>query len=178
MNKNYKLYILLLTSIVIFTYSLKIYILNIDFINVTYSVLVYPFTYYLVSIIYHKSNYKYAFLGIVISIVGGILFQYMMDFALGEEFRFMSIIGEVCGYIISQFIGLSNYHFMKRNMKSTFLNVFLNYLLSLTFFYMNYILFHLDNWSIDYFKEEYIPIMGINIIMCIVITILNKKIKD
>ena len=172
---NDKVYILLLSSILILIESLKEYILNIHYINIPYSILLLPFTYYLVHYIYKKSNYKKSMVAILISTLVVFLFEYLMAFSLHESFSILTIGGELCAYFISQIIGIHIYHFMKNNTKLSFLLVYLDYLLSLIIFYLIQILFQLDSWNLDTFKTQYFPILLVSIFICISFSFIERK---
>ena len=120
-NLDFKIYTLLLTSIVILTESVKKYTFSILDYDITYSAFLLPISYFVVYVIYKKSNYKKSLLAILISTVMAFLFDAIMSFSLNEDFYYVSLCGELFAYLTSQFFGLRIHHFMKENTKSSYL---------------------------------------------------------
>lgn len=171
------LYILLLTTLVILIESLKTYKFTIMGASITYGVFLLPITYLIVNYIAKKYDYKKAIAAIALSGVSFVFFVNIMSFALGERFILSSISGEFCGYVASQFVSLTIYLFLLNNTKSPLVLVFLNYIFSLIVFYMFYTLIYLNMIILDNFWTGYFVTLGIQFIICLPISYLDKSIK-
>ena len=64
------------------------------------------------------------------------------------------------------------------NTKSKFWLIFCNYIFSLIIFYMIYTLIYLDMVTVDTYWLGYLITMIFQLIMCIILTLLDKKIKQ
>ena len=171
------MYILLLTTLAILIESLKTYTFKISGVRLTYSLFLLPFTYLIVNYITKKYDYKKAVSSIAISGVMFVCFSAIMSFAVGERLILSSISGEFCGYIVSHFISLTIYMFLLNNTKSPYILVLLNYLFALIVYYMFYTLIYLNTIILDNFWKGYFITLGIQVVLCIPIAIIDKKIK-
>ena len=171
------IFILLLTTLTILMESLKTYTFKISGVRLSYSLLLLPFAYFLTNYICKKYDYKKAIAGIAISGVMFVSFSGIMSFAMGERLILTSISGEFCGYVVSQFINLTIYMFLLNNTKSPFILVLLNYIFSLIVYYMFYTLIYLNMIILDNFWKGYFITLAIQFVLCIPITIYDKKIK-
>ena len=171
------IYILLLTTLVILIESLKTYTFTINQISITYSIFLLPLIYLITNYITKKYDYKKSIVAISISGVSVVLFVLIMNFALGKTMDFSNISGQFCGYVISQFVNLTIYKFLLNNTDSPFFLVFLNYLFSLIVFYMFYTLIYLNMLVLDDFWTGYFMVLDIQVVICFVLSIIDKKIK-
>lgn len=171
------MYILLLTTLTILLESLKTYTFKIAGISLTYALLLLPFTYFIVNYIVKKYDYKKGIAAIAVSGVMFVCFSGIMSFAIGERVILSNISGEFCGYVVSQFINLTIYMFLLNNTKSPYILVLLNYMFALIVYYMFYTLIYLNTIILDSFWKGYFITLIIQLVLCIPITIVDKKIK-
>ena len=171
------LYILLLTTLTILLESLKKYMFHISGVRISFSIILLPLVYLIVNYISKKYDYKKAVAAIAISGVMSVAFTATVSFALGERLILTNVSGEFCGYIISQFVNLTIYNFLLNNTKSPILLVYLNYVFSLVVFYMFYTLIYLNMIILDDFWLKYTITLVIQSVICIPITIIDKRIK-
>lgn len=171
------MYILLLTTLVILLESIKSYMFNISGVYLTYSVFLLPLVYFIANYITKKYGYKKTVAAISISAVMSIGFVAIMSFALGKKLILSSLSGQFCGYVISQFVNLTIYTFLLNNTESPGILAFLTYLFSLIIYYMFYTLIYLNMIILDNFWAGYLLTIAIQFIICIPITIIDKKVK-
>lgn len=175
--KDYWVYILLLTTLVILTESLKYYTFPIAGVSLSYSIFLLPFLYLITNYIDKKYDYKKAVSSIAISGVLFVCYSAIISFGLGQRLILSSISGEFIGYVISQLVNLTIYTFLQNNTKSPLLLIYLNYIFSLIVYYTFYTLIHLKMILIDQYWQGYFLTLIIQIIICIPIAIVDKKIK-
>lgn len=173
---DYWIYTLLLTTLVILLESLKTYTFSLAGVNLTYAIFPLPIIYLLANYITKKYDYKKTIAAIAISGISFVLFVAIIAFALGERLMLSSISGELSGYVISQYINLMIYTFLLNNTKSPYILILLNYLFSLIVYYMFYTLIYLNMIILDTYWKGYFITLGIQIIICLVIAYLDKKI--
>ena len=171
------MYILLLTTLVIFLEALKSYTFEIVGVNLTCSLFFLPFIYLITNYIYKKYDYKKAIASVAISGVLFACFVAVISFALGEKLILSSISGEFCAYVVSQFVNLSIYAYLSNNTSSPGILIFINYMFSLIIYYMFYTFIYLNMVTLDSYWKGYFITLGIQIIICIPITIIDKSIK-
>ena len=171
------IYILLLTTLVILLESLKNFKVTILGSEITYAIFLLPLIYLLTNYILKKYDYKKAVAAIALSGTALVAFVLIMTFALGEIFMISSVSGEFCGYVTSQFVGLTIYNFLLNNTKSPVILIYLNYIFSLLVFYMFYTIIYLDMVIVEKFWAIYFVTIGIQIFICIPISAIDKKIK-
>lgn len=171
------IYILLLTTLVILLESLKNFKVTILGSEITYAIFLLPLIYLLTNYILKKYDYKKAVAAIALSGTALVAFVLIMTFALGERFMISSVSGEFCGYVASQFVGLTIYNFLLNNTKSPVILIYLNYIFSLLVFYMFYTIIYLDMVIVEKFWAIYFVTIGIQIFICIPIAAIDKKIK-
>ena len=147
------------------------------FLSFSYSLFLLPFVYFIVDYIAKKYDYRKAIASIAISGVMFVCFSAIMSFAMGESLILTSVSGEFCGYVVSQFINLTIYVFLLNNTKSPYILVLLNYVFSLIVYYMFYTLIYLNMIVLDEFWKGYFITLIIQFIICIPMTIVDKKIK-
>lgn len=170
------MYILLLTTLVILLESLKTYTFQVAGVHLTYAVFLLPLIYLLANYITKKYDYKKTVAAIAISGVLFVSFVAVISFALGERLILTSLTGEFCGYVISQFVNLTIYMFLLNNTKSPFILILLTYLFSLIVYYMFYTLIYLNMITLDTYWKGYFITLGIQTILCIPISYIDKKI--
>lgn len=170
------IYILLEAALLIFIESLKTFHISIDNVLISLSIPIIPFTFLITNLIIKKYNYKKGLLGVLISLSSTILFILMMSFALNKQIDMKEYIGEAIAYIISQLVNIFIYKYIQNNTKKSYPLTFLSYIFSLIFFYMTYTLSYLNSNIIDGYWQRYFISIIIQIVICIPITIIDKKI--
>lgn len=171
------LYILLLTTLVILIESLKNYTFNINGINLSYSLIPLPIVYFLIHYIAKKFDYRQAVVAISVSGVIFVCFSAIVSFGLGERLILSSISGEFCGYVISQFINLTIYYYIINNTRAPYTLIFLTYIFSLIVYYFFYTIIYLDSIIYNEYWSEYFLTLGIQTIICLVLTAVDCKLK-
>lgn len=171
------MYILLLTTLIILIESLKNYTFITNNVSITYSIFLLPFIYLITNYITKKYGYRKSIVAISISGVSLVLFVAIMAFSMGGRIDFSNISGQFCGYVVSQFVNLAIYTFLLENTNSPFFLIYLEYLFSLIVFYMFYILIYLEMLIVDNFWLGYFTVFGIQMILCLPLSIIDKKIK-
>ena len=171
------LYILLLTTLAILLESLKRYTFQVSGVRISFSIILLPIVFLLVNFIVKKYDYKKGVAAIAISAVMAVAFNATVSFALGEILILTNLTGEFCGYIVSQLVNITVYTFLLNNTKSPILLVYLNYLFSLVVFYMFYTLIYLNLIILDNFWTKYFITLAIQSVICIPITVIDKRIK-
>jgi len=171
------MYILLLTTLVILAESLKTYKFELLGSSITYSVLLLPLIFLITNFITKKYNYRKTVVAISISGVTMVLYVAFMCFVVGKMFVISDISGGFCGYVISQLVNLTIYAFLLNNTKSPWLLVYANYMFSLIVFYMFYTLILLDKIILENFWSGYFVTLLVQAIICIIVTVVDKKIK-
>lgn len=170
-------FILLLTTLVILTESTKIYTFSIFGVSLTYSLFLLPFSYFLVNYIAKKYDYKKAVAAISISAVIFVSFIAIVSYVIGGSLFLNNIMGEFCAYVASQFVNLTIYMFLLNNTDSPFSLVLFNYIFALVVYYMIYTLLYLDMVVGDTYWTGYFITLVIQLILCSIITIIDKRIK-
>ena len=100
-----------------------------------------------------------------------------MCFAIGKEFLITDIIGDIGAYLAAQLINLILCNFLIYNTKPNIVLIFSTYLLSIIIFYMTYTLIYLNTMSLDNYWQIYLIAMGIDGLICIPLSIVDKLIK-
>lgn len=168
-------YVLLLTTLLILTESLKTYTFKIGKIDLTYSIFLLPIAYFLIGIIAKKFDYKRAVAAIAISGVVFVSFSFIVAYFVDNNFILRSISGELCAYILSSFMCLTIYDFLQNNTESPILLIILNYLFSLIVYYMIYTLLYMNILTLNNYWFGYYLTLTIQVFICIVLAILDKK---
>ncbi len=171
------MYILLLSTILILTESVKSF--NFTFMNVelTFSLFLIPVIFWLTNYITKVYGFRRTLGAIIISIVSMIMFVILMSFAVGKTIDFSVLSGSILGYIISQLVNTMIYKFLLVNTNSPYILVLLNYIFGFIVFYMLYTIVHLDIIITDTFWKSYFITLGIQSIMSIGLTLIDKKTK-
>ena len=170
-------YILLLSTLIILIESLKTYTFNIRGVNITDAILLLPLIYLITNYITKKFDYRKALVAISTSGVALVLYYLIINFALGRDANLMNVAGEFVGYVMSQLINLLIYTFILANTRQPYILIFLGYIFSLVVFYMFYTLIYLNMLILDGFWTEYFMVIGIQLIICLPIAYIDKKIK-
>ena len=182
MKKNKKendvwLYVLLLTTLVILTESLKTYTFRVMDVDLTFSLFLLPIAYFLIDLIAKKYDYKRAIAAIAVSAVVFTSFSFIMSYFVESNYILRSISGEFCAYVVSSFVNLTIYMFLLNNTESPKVLVLFNYIFSLVVYYMFYTLIYLNMIMFDTYWMGYFITLSIQLFICIGLTILDKKIK-
>ena len=171
------IYVLLLTTLTILIQSLKSYKFAIMGCYISYNIFLIPGIYFLSNYICKKYDYKKSIASIAISGVIFVGFMVTMEFAMGRGLVLSNLIGDFCGYVVSQFVNLMIYVFLLNNTRSPYSLVFLNYLFSIILYYMIYTLIYLNLVIQDGYWLRYFITIGIEFIICLPIAIVDKKVK-
>ena len=169
------MYILLLTTLVIFLESLKTYTFRVFGVELTYALVFLPLIYFISNYISKKYDYKKAVAAIAISGVFFVCFTAIVSFALGQRLILSSISGEFCAYVISQFINLTIYTYLSNNTSMPVTLILINYMFSLIIYYMFYTIIYLEMVTVDSYWIGYFTTLAIQIIICIPLAIADKK---
>ena len=175
--EEFWIYILLLTTLVIFLSSLKSYTFTLMGVELTYAVLFLPLIYFVANYITKMFDYKKTVAAIAISGVMSICFLAIVSFAMGKNLILTKHSADFCGYVVSQFFNLTLYQFLVSNKKNTLINLFIVNLLSLIIFYFFYSLINIKDISYGTYWLGYGLTIVIQGIICIPLTILDFKIK-
>lgn len=170
------IYILLQSALLIFVESLKTYHFKMYGHLISLSIPILPFIFLILNIIIKKYGEKKALLSIVISSIVSVLFIFLMSFAMKKTFDFAIYRGELLSYCISQLINIFLYRFIEKNTKKSYPIIFLSYIFSLIIFHMIYTLSYLDTTILDGYWIRYLLNLTIEVLVCIPITIIDKKI--
>lgn len=171
------IYILLLTTLVIFISSLKSYTFTLLGVELTYAVLFLPLIYFVVNYITKMFDYKKAVAAIAISGVMSICFLAIISFSMGKTLIISRHSAEFCGYVVSQFFNLLLYYYLVNNRRNSLINMFIVNLLSLIIFYLFYTLINLKDLTHSTYWLGYGLTIVIQGIICIPLTILDYKIR-
>lgn len=175
--EEFWIYILLLTTLVIFLSSLKSYTFTLMGVELTYAVLFLPLIYFVANYITKMFDYKKTVAAFAISGVMSICFLAIVSFAMGKNLILTKHSADFCGYVVSQFFNLTLYQFLVSNKKNTLINLFIVNLLSLIIFYFFYSLINIKDISYGTYWLGYGLTIVIQGIICIPLTILDFKIK-
>lgn len=171
------MYILLLTTLTILTYSLATYTFKLTDIRLTYSIFLLPILYLISNYITKKYGYGKTVLAISISSISIVVFTLIMNFALGKPTDINTFAGHFCALVVSHLINLLIYQFLISNTKAPVVLIFLTYLFALVTFYLFYTLIHLNMVALDNYWKGYFVTIGIQSLVCLVLTIIDKKIN-
>jgi len=170
------IYIMLLSTLVILTESLKTYTFNFG-TEISYSVLLLPLIYLLANNITKKYGFMRTIIAIAVSTLAMILYISVMYFAIGSPFNIGMISGQVLGYAISQLVNLFIYSFILNNTKAHWLLILINYMFSLIVFYLVYTIVQANVVISFHFWTGYFTTLGVQLVECILITAIDEKIK-
>lgn len=175
--EEFWIYILLLTTLVIFISSLKSYTFTLMGVDLTYAVLFLPLIYFVANYITKMFDYKKTVAAIAISGVMSICFLAIISFAMGKNLILTKHSADFCGYVVSQFFNLTLYQFLVSNKKNSLINLFIINLLSLLVFYFFYSLINIEEIVFSTYWLGYGLTIVIQGIICIPLTILDFMIK-
>ena len=175
--EEFWIYILLLTTLVIFISSLKSYTFTLMGVDLTYAVLFLPLIYFVANYITKMFDYKKTVAAIAISGVMSICFLAIISFAMGKNLILTKYSADFCGYVVSQFFNLTLYQFLVSNKKNSLINLFIINLLSLLVFYFFYSLINIEEIVFSTYWLGYVLTIVIQGIICIPLTILDFMIK-
>ena len=170
------MYILLLSTLVILTESIKTFNFSLFKVEMTVATFLIPFIFAITNYITKKYGFRRALSGIIISAISMILFILLMCFAVGTEMNFSALSGGLIGYLISQIVNTRIYKFLLTNTNSPYILVLLNYVFAYIVFYMVYTVIHLDMIILDTFWISYFIVLAIQTIMSLALAFIDKKI--
>lgn len=171
------MYILLLTTLIILTESIKGYTFRLFECDISFSIILIPLIFIISNFITKKYNHKKTIFAISISTLCLIGYLFIMCFAIGKEFIITDIIGDIGAYLAAQCINLILCSFLIYNTKPNVFLIFSTYLLALIIFYMTYTLIYLNTMSLDNYWQIYLIAMGIDGLICIPLSIVDQMIK-
>lgn len=171
------IYVLLLTTLTILIQSVKSYKFTFLGSVISYNVFLIPGVYFVTNYICKKYDYKKAIAAIAISGVIFVGFVVTMEFAMGRGLVLSTLIGDFCGYVVSQFVNLMIYVFLLNNTRSPYILILLNYIFSIIVFYMIYTLIYLNLVILDGYWQKYFITLGISAAICLPIAFVDKNIK-
>lgn len=182
MKKNKKendvwIYVLLLTTLLILTESLKTYTFRVMEVDLTFSLFLLPIAYFLIDLIAKKYDYKRAIAAIAVSAVIFTSFSFIMAYFIESNYILRSISGEFCAYVVSSFVNLTIYMFLLNNTETPQVLVLFNYIFSLVVYYMFYTLIYLNMIIFDTYWMGYFITLSIQVFICIGLSIVDRKIK-
>lgn len=182
MKKNKKendvwIYVLLLTTLLILTESLKTYTFRVMGVDLTFSLFLLPIAYFLIDLIAKKYDYKRAIAAIAVSAVIFTSFSFIMAYFIESNYILRSISGEFCAYVVSSFVNLTIYMFLLNNTETPQILVIFNYIFSLVVYYMFYTLIYLNMIIFDTYWMGYFITLSIQVFICIGLSIVDRKIK-
>ena len=171
------IYVLLLTTLLILTESLKTYTFRIMSVDLTFSLFLLPIAYFLIDLIAKKYDYKRAIAAIAVSAVIFTSFSFIMAYFIESNYILRSISGEFCSYVVSAFVNLTIYMFLLNNTKTPQILVLFNYIFSLVVYYMFYTLIYLNMIMFDLYWTGYFITLSIQIFICIGLSIIDMNTK-
>lgn len=171
------MYILLLTTLTVLTYSLSTYTFKLTDIRLTYSIFLLPVLYLISNYITKKYGYGKTILAIAVSSISIVAFTLIMNFALVKPTTLDTFSGHFCALVVSHFVNLMIYQFLINNTNAHAVLILLTYLFALVTFYLFYTLIHLNMIVVDNYWKGYFITIGIQSLVCLVLTIIDKKIK-
>ena len=174
-ENDVSMYVVLLTTLLILTESLKTYTFKLFGADLTYSLLLLPIVYFLIDIIAKKFDYKRAIAAIAIGGVIFVSYSFIMAYFVESNYILRSISGEFCAYIVSAFVNLTIYMFLLNNTESPRILVILTYLFSLIAYYMIYTMIYLNMLMFDNYWVGYFITLFIQLFICIGLAIVDKK---
>ena len=170
------IYIMLLSTIVILTESLKNYTFVLT-TKVTYAIFLIPVILLITNYITKKYGFKRSLLAIAISTLSLIAFVAIMYFAIGINFSFSIVSGQVVGYLVCQLVNLFIYCFLLNNTSSPYILVLINYIFALIAFYLAYTVMQADLVIGKDFWGGYFITLVIQLVEIIIITLFDENIK-
>lgn len=170
------IYIMLLSTIVILTESLKNYTFVLT-TKVTYAIFLIPVILLITNYITKKYGFKRSLLAIAISTLSLIAFVAIMYFAIGINFSFSIVSGQVVGYLVCQLVNLFIYCFLLNNTSSPYILVLINYIFALIAFYLAYTVMQANLVIGKDFWGGYFITLVIQLVEIIIITLFDKSIK-
>lgn len=141
------------------------------------SVFFLPFTFLIVHIMDWKYSYLKTGLAIILSSFSFFLFSCFSSIALGKNMFFSEIVGELCGYTISQFINLFVFEFVIQKKKKNGLFLFFHYLISFLVYDMFYLFVYISKIVFEDFWFIYFFSLLLEIIVVIPITLFDKSVQ-
>lgn len=171
------MYILLLTTLLILTTSIKSYTFTLSSIDLTYSVFLLPFLIFIANYITKKYGYRKTIVAISTSSVGMVLFNILMSLIVGKSIDLVFISSSFCAYVTSQFVNLTIYYFLLQNTNLPFILVFLTNIFSLLTLYMFYTLISITTIVIEEYWRGYFLTILLQFIPCLILAKLDMLVK-
>ena len=176
-REGWWVYVLLLSTIVILAQSLKDYTFSFDNVTLTYSIFIIPIIYFVTNFITKKYGYSKSIIGISVSGVALVVFSFLMNFVIGQDFNFYDICGGFCGYVISQFVNLTIYQYILLNTTGSFILIYLTYLFAFVVNYLFYTLIYMNLLVFDNYWISYFATLILQGIMCFLLVFFDVNMK-
>ena len=176
-NEGWWVYVLLLSTVVMLTQSLKDYTFSFDDVTLTYAIFVLLLVYFVTNYITKKYGYAKSVIGISVSGVALVLFSFIMSFVIGQHFSFYDICGGFCGYVISQFVNLTIYQYILVNTSGSFILIYLTYLFAFVVNYLFYTLIYMNLLVFDNYWLSYFSTLILQGVICFLLVFLDVNIK-
>ena len=169
------IYIILLSSFTILFSTLCHYKFNILNTTILSSFLLLPVIFYVQNIIFNKYSLKISILSIIISIISTIIFNIIMNFSIGKELLINVLSINTIILLITSFINLIMFSFIKYETKETYILVFISYLLIQIIYNLIYVIFNIDRIVLKDYYKEYLLVILIEFLIVVIISIIDKK---
>lgn len=111
-------YVLFVTTLMILYQSIKSYTFPFWGTRFSFSLFLLPFSYYIINFITKRFDYKKGVSAIAISSVIFVSFTSILSFIMNSDLILLSLAGDFCGYVVSQFINLLIYLYILKNHKN------------------------------------------------------------
>ena len=175
--EDYWVYVFLLISIVVLWEAFLPYGIPVRNQAISTSVFFLPFTFLLIHIIDWKYSYRRAILATVFSSLSFILFFFFSSLALGKNILFSDIIGELCGYTISQLVNLFVFEFVIRRKKKNGIFLYFHYLISFLIYDLFYLFVSVSKISFEDFWFVYFFSLLLEIVVAVPFTWFDKSVQ-
>lgn len=170
-------YIILLSTLSIFIYSIKKYTFTIINFELNYSIIFIPLIFFLVNYILKKYNPQQALSAIIISVLVQLFFMIAIPFALNKQINHYVIFSNTASLILSEIVDLMIYDFLENNTEKPYILVLLTYLFSIVLYYLIYTLVSLNIAVADDYWIRYFTTITISFVISIPITYIDLMIK-
>ena len=168
-------YVFLLSSVVVLWEAFLPYGISVRNQFISTSIFFLPFTFLLIHIIDWKYSYQKAILAIVFSSLSFVFF--FSSLALGKNILFSDIIGELCGYTVSQFVNLFVFEFVIQRKKKNGIFLYFHYLISFLIYDLFYLFIYISKIVFEDFWFVYFFSLLLEAIVAIPFTWFDKSVQ-
>ncbi len=169
------LYVLMVTTVMILFESIKSYTFPILGTRLSFSLFLLPLSYYIIHNIVKKFDYKKGVAAISISAVIFVCFTSLLSFIVQNEVLIGTLAGDFCGYVVSQFINIAIFLYVRDYKKDNIGMLIVIYFVSLMVFGLFSSMNYLDTMTFHYFCITYFCTLLFQGILSIFLSILEKK---